>query len=358
MHWSSLVGEAWRNVRSGTALTVQLAVVVGLVTAAVIGFAGSDILAIVNQGAAYRASGANVLILQAPGAIDPAACEALNSAPGVRAGALRAAPHNLVAAVLPDSSVPTFEVSPGLASIIMAGRAREPEGVLVSRSVADTVGIEGAFVGTGAGADAVAVAGVYDYPRDGRRTDLEFAVLAPTASRAPFDECWAETWPESAQLESLLRSTRIPADSGSDGSTLLQWNGTHGAAFPGQALFGSRVTRWLPVAAALASLIIAFAAGRLRKVEFASARHSGVTLADQWVIVALESLCWVAAVFVVAVPVTCAFLARSPPGDAAAYVQLGATAPALASVGGLVGVTIAVALSGEKHLFRDVKGRR
>lgn len=355
MRWRSLLGEAWRNVRSGTALSVQLAALIGLVTAAVIGFGASDIMAIVDQGAAYRASGANVLILRAPGAIDPAACEALNDSPGVRAGALRTAPVNLVAAALPDSSVPTFEVSPGLARIVMTGHPAAGEGVLVSGAAADTIGAGSSFASA---SGDVTVGGIYDYPDDGRRSDLAFAILVPTASSAPFDECWAETWPESAQLESLMRTAQIPTDSGSDSSTLLQWNSSHGTSFRGAALFADRMTRWLPVVAAIAGLAIAFAAARLRRIELASARHSGVTLADQWVILALESMSWVLVVFVVAVPVTCVFLARAQPGDAPAYLQLGATTPALAILGGLVGISIAAVLGGEQHLFRHFKERR
>jgi hypothetical protein len=355
MRWTSLVGEAWRNVKTGTALSAQLAALIGLATAAVIAFGASDIMTIVNQGAAYRAAGAHVLILQAPGAIDPGACEALNSVTGVRAGALREAPRDLVAAVLPDSSVPTFEASPGLAGIIMAGRAMRSEGVLVSSAVASTIAAEEGFPSA---TGDVAVAGVYDYPDDGRRTDLEFAVLAPTTASGAFDECWAEVWPESAELEPLLRTTRIPTDSDSDSGTLLQWNTTHGTSFPGRDFFGARATRWLPIAAAVAGFFIALAAARLRKVELASARHSGVTLADQWVILALESLPWVLAAFLLAVPVTSVFLARSLPEDAVAYLQLGATTPALASLGGLAGMSIAVALSGERNLFRHFKARR
>lgn len=355
MRWSAVAGEAWRNVRSGTALTVQLVALIGALTAGVIGFGALDIMAIAERGAAYRASGANVLILQAPGAIDGAACEALNGTPGVQAGALRQAPRNLVSAVLPDSSVPTFEVTPGLANLIMGGRQGSPGGVLLSAAAADTIG-EGEVFASPSG--DVAVSAVYEYPDDGRRTDLAFAVLVPTAPTAPFDECWAQTWPESPQLEALLRTSRIPSTSGEDSSTLLQWNGAHGTAFGGQAMFENRVSRAVPAVAALAAFVIAFAVTRLRKVELASARHSGVTLVDQLATLVIESAVWIAAVFVVAVPVTCVFLARSLPGDAAAYLQLGATVPALASLGGLTGVTAAGLLSSEKHLFRHVKGRR
>jgi hypothetical protein len=373
MRWSAIAGEAWRNVRSGTALTVQLAALIGAITAAVIGFGAADIMAIAEQGAAYRASGANVLILQAPGAIDGAACEALNGTPGVDAGALRQAPRNLVSAVLPDSSVPTFEVTPGLATLIMAGRQQSPGSVLLSAAAADTIAAADttAAAGTIGGADTVdgggtfaspsgdvAVSGVYEYPDDGRRTDLAFAILVPTAPTTPFDECWVRTWPESPQLEALLRTSRIPSASGDDSSTLLQWNGTHGTSFSGQAMFENRVSRAVPAVAAVAAFVVALALARLRKVELASARHSGVTLTDQVCTLAIESASWIAAVIVVAVPVTCVFLARSLPGDATAYLQLGVTVPALASLGGLAGVTAAGLLSGERHLFRHVKGRR
>lgn len=357
MRWRSIVTEAWRNVASGTAYSAPLIMLIGAISVAAILTSAFDTLAIADRAEQYRQSGANVLILQSPGLIDPRACEALNATPGVTAGALRQPTHNLVAAALPGSSIPTYEVTPGLAGLIMAGEAGSAEGVLLSRPAAQTLGVLADRLATTAG--DVQVAGVYPYPDDGRRSDLEFAVLIPTVADDRFDECWIETWPPSAQAESLLRTTQESRgrDASSD-AVLLQLNGTLGTSFAGQTQFAGRPTRWVPAVAGLAAFAIVFAAGRLRKVELASARHCGVTLADQWLIVMCEGAAWVLAVCALAVPSTLVSLSVALPGDRATFLQLGATVLALMGVGGLAGATVSVLLSGEQHLFRHVKNRR
>lgn len=337
-------------------MVAQLAALLGTLSAILIWLSAFDVMSIANEGMQYRESGADVLIIQSPGAIDPAACEALNGTPGVRAGALRQAQHNLVASALPGSSVPTYESTPGLSAILLPSTGMRGSGVLVSSAVALTLGSSDSLATT---SGAVAVSGVYDYPADGRRSDLEFAVVSPTSSSAPFDECWAQTWPQSAELESLLRTTRIAGESASSNdAVILQLNGSLGAVFDGEAVFQGRATRLLPLLAVVAGALIAFAAVRLRRLELASARHSGVALADQWLIVMGESAAWAAAVLALSVPVTCAFLVRALPGDWSTYLQIGAGIPALAIAGGLAGATVAVLLSNERSLFRDFQRRR
>lgn len=347
MRWAALADEAARNVRSGTAVTVQLMVLLGLLCAGTVLAGGLELRSLTDAAQHYRDAGAAVLILRADGRVDPAACEALGGTPGVTAGALRRAPSDIVAAALPGSSIPTYEVSAGLAALLGESAG---EGVLVSRAVADALGTGALATTTG----QLGVTGVYEYPDDGRRADLGFAILVPTVSSEPFDECWAQTWPETPALESLLRTAVLPGE----GSELLQLNGSLGEAFDGQQRFDGRVTRWLPAVAALVGAAIALAAGRLRRIEFASARHAGVALADLWLLVMVESLRWVAAVAAVSVPLTVALARGAPPGDVPAYVQLGVGIPALIVAGGLSGATIAVLTSGESALFRLVKERR
>ncbi|MBX3098321.1 MAG: hypothetical protein KF761_01965 [Salinibacterium sp.] len=357
MRWRSIVGEAWRNVVSGTAFAAQLAGFIGLVGAAAILIGSFDIMAIAARGEQYRDAGANVLIIQSPGSIDPRACETLNATPGVIAGALRRASNNIVAAALPGSRIPTYEITPGLAGLIMAEVAQRAEGVLLSGPAADTLEVAGDQLATTTG--AVRVGGVYPYPDDGRRGDLEFAVLAPTAEVSQFDECWIETWPPSAEAEMLLRTTWIPSGpSLTSDAVLSQWNGTLGTTFGGQQLFESRPTRWLPALAGAAAFGIVLVTGRLRKVELASARHCGVTLADQWLIAMSEAGAWALAVVALAMPSTLVALAVALPGDEATYLQLGVAVLVLTIVGGLAGATVSVFLSGERHLFRHLKNRR
>lgn len=347
MRWRSIATEAWRNVASGAALTLPLAAVLGLLVAALVGFGSSETLSLTARAASFRDSGAAILILHAPGAVDGRACDALNGTPGVRAGALRAAPANVVGAALPDSSVPTYEVTGGLPDLLGAV-PNKGGGVLLSPEVESTLGN---------GLGHVEVAGVYEYPDDGRRADLGFAILVPTLASGAFDECWAETWPPSGELESLLRTSYAPRASGTD-LKVLQLNGTLGETFDGAAEFHARATRWLPLLGAAAAFLIAFAAMRLRRVELASARHAGVRLADQLAITLGESLAWIAATVAIVTPVVCAFLLQAPRADAPAHLHAALLTAALAVAAGVSGSSLAVLLSGEKHLFRLFKQRR
>lgn len=350
MRWRSITSEAWRNVASGAALTVPLAVVLGLLVATLVGLGSSETLALTAQAVSFRDSGAAILILQAPGAVDGRACDALNGTPGVRAGALRAAPANVVGAALPDSSVPTYEVTGGFSDLLGAngGGPNKRGGVLLSPEVASTLGN---------GLGSVEVSGTYRYPDDGRRADLGFAILVPTIPSGTFDECWAETWPPSGELEALLRTSYAPRASGTD-LRVLQLNGTLGENFDGTDRFDARATRWLPLLGAASAFLIAFAAMRLRRVELASARHAGVRLADQLAITLGESLAWIGATVAIVTPVVCAFLLQAPRTDAPAHLHAALLTTALAVAAGVTGSSVAVLLSGEKHLFRLFKQRR
>lgn len=348
MRPSALVVEAWRNVRGGTALAGPLAWVLAVLVAVLCAAALGDTAALVARAAQYRAAGADVLIVRAEGGVDPVACEALSGTAGVESGAVRRAGDDLVAAALPGSSVPTWEVTGGVPALLGADAAGA--GILESREVASALG--GTTLATVLG--PVPVAGVYDYPHDGRRTDLQFAVLSPTSSTTPFDECWARTWPPTPDLESLLRTTLL--DASADDVEVLQLNGALGAGFAGQELFAGRTTRALPPLACGAAAVILFAAGRTRRLEFASARHSGVRLADLWRIVMLEGAAW--AVPVVLASAWTAAVATARAADAPTPWWIAATIAVPALLGAAAGATLAVLPSRESALFAHTRARR
>lgn len=346
MRWSALAVEAWRNVRSGTALSAQLAAALAVLVGVLCAVALADTAALVARAAQYRAAGADVLIVRAEDGVDPVACDALAGTAGVESGAVRRADADLVAAVLPGSSVPTWQITGGVPALL--GARAEGAGILESREVAETLG--GATLATTGG--PAPVAGVYDYPHDGRRTDLQFAVLSPTAATTPFDECWARTWPPTPDLESLLRTALL--DAHADDIEVLQLNGSLGAGFAGQELFASRPTRWLPPLAGLAAAVVVLAAGRMRRLEFASARHSGVRLADLWLIVMLEGAAWTVPVVLAAA--WGALVARAPDPATTAWTAASIAVPAL--LGGAAGATLAVLPSRESALFAHTRARR
>ena len=90
MKATAVISEAWRSITSGAARLAPAVLALAL-TAAGMGVmdiaAGSTIL---DQASAYRQSGADILVLNAPDGIDTASCERLTSLTNVQAaGAIR-----------------------------------------------------------------------------------------------------------------------------------------------------------------------------------------------------------------------------------------------------------------------------
>lgn len=357
MRPASVASEAWRNVTSGTAQALQIAVLLGALTAAVVGVDLASISAISARAAAFHDAGGDILVIEAPGLISSRACESLNRTTGVIAGALRAATGNLVARALPSSSIPTFEITPGLAPILLDGAAAPP-GVLVSGALARALGLA-----AGGSLDSLTgsatVAAVYDYPDDGRRADFEFAAMLPVGSDRPFDECWARSTARSDDLAPLLLSTVVPQSGGqSDPPKIAQLNGSLGERFDGAGQFADRPTRLLPFMGAGLAFIVSFVATRLRRVELAAARHSGVAASEQWATVMLESLVPVAFAPIVTAPVVAWFVVHAPPTDLGTSLGLAVGYAGMLGLSALLGATIAVLLIRERDLFAHFKDRK
>ena len=88
MKATAVISEAWRSITSGAARLAPAVLALAL-TAAGMGVmdiaAGSTIL---DQASAYRQSGADILVLNAPDGIDAASCERLTSLTNVQAYSL------------------------------------------------------------------------------------------------------------------------------------------------------------------------------------------------------------------------------------------------------------------------------
>jgi hypothetical protein len=134
------------------------------------------------------------------------------------------------------------------------------------------------------------VSGIFEWPDDGRRPGLGYAALIPEPPIQPFDECWAEAWPENGALQGLLPTALVPAHA--DRSTPAEFasvNATLGASFPGTRRFEGRMTRFAPPVAALAALVVAIVAVRLRRLELAAAHHFGARRSDLTAITLTET---------------------------------------------------------------------
>jgi hypothetical protein len=359
MRLTAVISEVWRNLRSRTTRPFILMIAL---TSLLGGLSIADLISVTSiseDADAYRMSGGSTVIYSALGRIDGTACDALDDIPGVHAaGALRSASAPLTPLLLPDNPIPTFEVSPHFGSFAALSISRRTPGALISDQVEEALDVERSGILNTAQGD-VQVGSVYTYTEDGRRPGLGYAVLLPTDARAAFDECWIEIWPESEQLNSILRTTLIPGhDSpGTVPPEVAQLNSSLGHSFAGGDRFSDRITQYGAIVAAVLGLCLGFAGVRIRRLELASARHAGVRLGSQTVQIMLETTVWVllgtlGAVF--AVGVAAWIIAELSLKE----VVLLVAPPMIAGVFAVLsGALVAVVVTREKELFRYFKDR-
>lgn len=114
-------------------------------------------------------------------------------------------------------------------------------GVWVPRDVAKDFGLAvGSALRTREG--TTRVAGVFDWPNDGRDTRFAYAFIVPvSASASTFNECWVKRWPADGQMENLLYATLV-AGSGSSNAGVTQVNKGFDAHYDARASYLNRST--------------------------------------------------------------------------------------------------------------------
>ncbi len=357
MRPAELTREAWRNVLTGTARAGLLAFALVVV---VVGAGVLDLLqvrAITTRADEFRASGADVLVLDAAGHVDPVRCELLAGQPGIEAaGAMRAAPVRRLAP-LPQDAIPAFEVTPGLPALLAPSDPPRGTGVVLSSALATTLGTEtGRPLLTDAG--ATTIAGVYEYPDDGRRYGYSYALLDPVTPSGAFDSCWIRQWPANGAATTLLM-TALTA--GADDPSLAppqisQLNPTLGITYDATSAFRERGTRWAPLGAFALAAAVGWLATWLRRLELATALHLGQSRPAQIVGLWLETAAWIAPSLAATLLTAAVAAARAPAGDLRLVVLLAALPAAAAAIGALAGVTLA-ASTARQRLWTLVKER-
>ncbi|ALJ18689.1 hypothetical protein [Microbacterium sp. No. 7] len=349
--------EACRNIVSGTTRLVLFATLLGLAVGSLVVVDLLQIRTFTDAAQAYQRSGASIAVLEAPQHIDGAACQALADIEGVRAaGAVRAEERRLTLSALPGAPVPVSSVTAGFAELL--GADVDPgAGVYLSDQVAEAIqAAPGGEIATHDG--PVRVVGVYAYPSDGRMPGYGYMALVPVNDGGPFDACWADVWPQSDGIPSLLYTALSPIAAGADVQVSLgQLNATLGTRFSGAADFEGRLTRFAPLAAGLVALALGFLALRLRRLEIASNLHAGIARADQRGILAVETAAWIAVAVLLAESAIVVTIAADPAADRAALLLIAQRAVFAAVVGATAGALTAWLLTRERHLFRYFKGR-
>ncbi len=358
MRPAALAREALRNILTGTARVAVFGLALALAST---GLALADLVsvrALEQQARVFQNAGASIITLVAPGRIDGRVCESLATLEGVRAaGAIRDSAQQVRALALPGAPLQTKDVTVGFPALLTRGGATGA-GVVLVRDAANQLGVAtGGLLHTSSG--AARVAGVFDYPDDGRRTGLGYAALLPTVDTKPFDECWVDAWPAVPALPALIMTTVTPSTGARDeeAPALGQLNTRLGAALDGPTLFAARITSGVPLVAIGVGLALGFLSIRLRRMQLASALHCRVRRNDLHLQVLLETGAWILPAVAVGLAVGGIAVALGDPADHLTNAVLALRVPAAAAAAALAGATLALATTREQHLFRYFKDR-
>jgi len=358
MRVREIAREAWRDVCAGAAWAVTSAVVVAVLLGSLLGFRAASAAGEVRAASAFLTSGAATTVQRAEGRIDGRGCDALADSEGVLAsGALRRVDRGVVPAVLPGSTIPTYEVTSGMVGALGGAVAAGGAGLVLAPAVHDALGLDpGDELVTSAGR-RLPVAGVYDYPDDGRDPDLEYAALAPAADDGTaFDACWVTVWPQRDDTVPMLRRTVLPSSGAEEEErpTVGLLNSRLGETF----VWSAGLPDWVPASAAIGGgAAIGWAAVARRRLALASDRHVGVRRSEQMLGIVLQHLVWGVAGAAVAMATAVVAVRGLPPDDALPIVAASGVVAGLGLVGVLVGGGVGAASVRERALHRYFRSR-
>jgi hypothetical protein len=365
IRWREVFREAWRDTACGTSRAV-LALALFAVGVGALGWSqAAGVVGVAQDAATWVEVGAAVRIVDSPGAVDAAQCEALSQVVGVASsGALREG-DELRLAALPSRTLTTFEATPGMAEVLDL-RTPQPSGglgVWLSQDLATAVAAEpGDPIAILRDSGSAAVAGVFHFPDDdGRNPILAYSVIEPVAAAGIFDACWVELWPERTATGPLVMLVADPAVN-EPGATAMApevgyLNGSLGVEFDARGRLARLPTLPLLGAAGLFGLALGFGLIRLRRLELASSLHAGVdkpALAAQML---TEAAIWVLPACVAIAPVLWWVSTHDNPDSPWLPLGLAGQTITLASLAVLLGTLAATLAIREKHLFRTAKNR-
>jgi len=354
--WREALRESWRNLVSGTAHATVWALVLAIVVG---GLGGLDAIAVrhvLDGTVSYVNQGGATWVLQATGMVDGQACDAL-AATGrvVAAGALRKQPATFTTTALPRTGIPIYDVTPGLAGVLDV-QTKPVAGLWVSSSVAGRLGtFAGGTLMTASG--TVQVAGVYDYPDDGRNSELGYAALAPTIGDGGlFDECWFTVWPADETTLPLARVVVRQTQGLASQIQISQLNPSLAAQHAGLDDYQQRSTRMAGCAGLLAGLVIGASAVWVRRLQHASALHAGLPKVFLLLQTVTETLSWAMAGTILAAPLIL-FISVHGLADNQAIAIAGVKPLVTGVIGALIGAAAAISVIRERQLFTLFKNR-
>lgn len=371
MRLTGVLDEAVRNLATGTSHACGMALTLAFL---LLLCAGADLLAVTRiqrEADAFVAAGGSTTVITYTGRIDGTACDRLASLDGViAAGATRASQTKLTFAALPSTGVPTYEATPGAIGVFRnsttGGRAARPttvsdvNGVWLSGEAAAPLAARAGSRLALRDERTLDVAGVYEWPDDGRQSGYSYAAVTPVPAGygGLFDQCWVKSWPIPENIESLLRVTTVGDATGTQERPMVsQLNTSRGRTFDTTAMYRGRLTVWAPIVAGVGALLAGFVSIWRRRLELASALHCGVPKPAMVVQTLVETAVWaLAATLMSVVEFTWTWMENTAT-DAAVLTTALLRVPAAGYAGVMTGALIGAMLIRERHLFRYFKTR-
>ncbi len=366
-----ILREALRNIWSGTSHSPTLAISLAVAISLGALLDAQVVTGLIREAQVFEQRGGSTLSISVAGGINPAVCEhfaeTTNLNPNIlAAGALRSASVNLTPVALPESSIPTFEMTAGFRELISgAGSGAQQAGLMVSKMAADQLGLrdgdeliysQGRRGSTRSKVYRSVVERIFPYPSDGRDGQLEFSILAPAPLTGYWDSCWVKFRYLTAGDEELLRVALRPGLPKDAEVTLRQLNTTLGANSPAAERYLDRATRWVRWALFFFGLLLGALAIRLRRLELAAALHAGVSRSAQLGQLSFETSIWVLAASILALPGVL-WSETTSPGSEGVVRAVMLKSLALGCCGVFLGISLALARVREKQLFRYFKDR-
>ncbi|KFI60949.1 hypothetical protein [Bifidobacterium cuniculi] len=361
MRLRSILSEAMRNIGTGTAHALLLFVLVALSGTLLGGYEAATVTAQEREALTRVQAYADVDTVVG-GTVDGAACDALaqDDAAFGQSGALRAGDEVALAST-PGKVLQTYEVTPGMLALVAAGTSSGAEqvdasGVWVPQDVANDFGlVPGASVMTDHG--AMDVAGVYEWPNDGRDTRFAYTFLVPQSTTdGTYHECWAKQWPHAEANSQLLYATLV-AGQGQTQAGIMAINKGFDSHYDAAASYVQRVTRWMPWLGLVLGVAIGVLAVRRRRLEYAGALHSGQSKGAQLCAIAIEAFVWAGLGALCACALIVSLTQRTAPVDAWAVCATALRTPLAVAAGSVATAVLTGLTIRQSQLFKLFKRR-
>lgn len=285
MRLREIFREAGRNVASGTAAAVPLLLLGTLSAGACAAVEVANVAQLAAKTDAYVAGGGSTWLLDAPGRIDPDACDGLITTGNVAAAGAARRTDPLTVGALPNGPVPVFEATSGWWRLMALPEAGD---LVASDQVADV--IAPTWTPHSTGIDGHPLAARYAWPDDGRRSDLSYALVA-RAQAGRYDTCWVRMTDPTREPGPLLAVTADPAAGASQQPQQAQLNPRLGVLTAPDD-FDRRPTQWSWIAGAILGALLGAGSVRVRAVEHAHLARLGQSITDHAVGVLVETLIW------------------------------------------------------------------